>query len=538
MSNRYSPSFLEDIRNRVPISSIIGRSVQWDRKKTKVAKGDFWACCPFHGEKSASFHCEDRKGRYHCFGCGVSGDVFRWMTDRQGMSFGEAVEALAGEAGLPVPQASADAIRRETRRRSLAEIVEAAARFFEDRLWGDGGKAARDYLAQRGLNPELAKRFRLGFAPDDRSALKQFLGKLGVSNEDMAEAGLIKVGEDIPVPYDRFRNRLVFPVIGDKDQVLGFSGRLLSGEGPKYLNSPATPLFDKGRLLYNGPGARKAAWDAEATVVAMEGNIDVITAVGAGFEGACAPMGTALTEEQLLLLWRMAARPIFCFDGDDAGQKAMERAIDVALPLIQPGRSILLARCPKGIDPDDLIRKRGPEAFRMLLAGPQTLAEAIWQAEAGKGLSGPDAVAAASQRLTERVAVIKHPVARKAYADDMAARLRAFRSPRKLLRSNGHSNHSISPSSIRLSHGYHRAPMMLREALMVAAIAGAPDEALDRSDSLAGEAVDRLIVALSSGDVSRCADDIAEARAICAAAGLADVAAGDPEACASMLRGE
>jgi DNA primase len=356
---RFPPHFLDDIRARIPISQVVGRRVSWDKRKSNPGRGDFWACCPFHGEKTPSFHAEDRKGRYHCFGCGVSGDHFTFLVEMEGLSFPDAVAQLAAEAGIPLPERSEEGERQEAKRASLHEVLEKATKFFEASLQAPEGAKARAYLRERELTAEFQKRFRIGYATPSRNALKEHLAGAGISQEQMIEAGLLIAGEDIPVSYDRFRDRVMFPIADFRGKIIAFGGRALSPDAQaKYLNSPETPLFSKSRVLYNGQSAR-AATRKGGHVVVVEGYIDVIACVAAGFEATVAPLGTALTEDQLRLLWQMADEPILCFDGDEAGLKAAFRAIDVALPHLKPGKSLRFALLPKGQDPDDLIRRKG-----------------------------------------------------------------------------------------------------------------------------------------------------------------------------------
>src|SRR5437588_2650967 len=280
-----------------------------------------------------------------------------------GLSFPEAVARLAGMAGLPMPKVSKEAEAREERRKTLHDVVELAAKFFEATLAARAGAKARGYLADRGIEPKMQIRFRVGYAPADRFALKEHLGAQGISAEDMIEAGLLVSGEDIPVPYDRFRDRVMFPITDLRARVVAFGGRALEKDAQaKYLNSPETPLFHKGGTLYNIATARAAAHKG-APVIAVEGYVDVIAMVGAGFEATVAPLGTALTADQLGLLWRMADEPTLCFDGDAAGRRAAYRAADVALPLLRPGKSLRFASLPEGSDPDDLARSGGREAI-------------------------------------------------------------------------------------------------------------------------------------------------------------------------------
>ncbi|MER2635070.1 MAG: DNA primase, partial [Rhizobiaceae bacterium] len=302
---RFETSFLDEIRDRVPISSLIGQRVSWDRRKTNASRGDWWACCPFHGEKSPSFHCEDRKGRYHCFGCGVTGDHFRFLTELDGLSFPEAVERVAEMAGVPLPARDPVSERREKERASLTDVMEMATSFFEQKLQAAEGARARAYLRERGLAPATQAAFRLGYAPDSRNALKEFLASRGVEKAQMDACGLT-VFEDVPVSFDRFRDRIMFPIPDSRGRIIAFGGRAMSADVPaKYLNSPETELFHKSNVLYNFARARKAL-GRDGTVIAVEGYMDVIALAQAGVEGAVAPLGTALTENQLDLLWRMS----------------------------------------------------------------------------------------------------------------------------------------------------------------------------------------------------------------------------------------
>ena len=346
---RFSPSFLDDIRARVPLSSIVGRRVAWDKRKSQPAKGDYWACCPFHGEKSPSFHADDRKGRYYCFGCGASGDHFTFLTELEGLSFPEAVERLAGEAGLAMPARDERAEAEEKRRASLHEVMELACAFFEQNLQSRDGATARGYLGGRSLGPEIQRRFRLGYAKSSRNALKEHLAGKGVPHEDMVAAGLVITGDDIPVSFDRFRDRVMFPITDFRGRIVAFGGRALSADAQaKYLNSPETALFKKGDLLYNGFEARKAAQSA-GTLIVVEGYVDVIAMVTAGFGHTVAPLGTALTEHQLALLWRLTPEPILCFDGDKAGPSCRlpRRRSRHAASDARPQRA-LRPPCPRG----------------------------------------------------------------------------------------------------------------------------------------------------------------------------------------------
>ncbi|RWP91358.1 DNA primase [Mesorhizobium sp.] len=424
---RFPPAFLDEIRDRVPISSVIGQRVAWDRKKTNAPRGDYWACCPFHGEKSPSFHCEDKKGRYHCFGCSVSGDHFKFLTELDGMSFPEAVEKIADMAGVPMPVRDAQEERREKERASLTDVMEMATAFFQERLQGPEGAKARAYLRDRGLTPATQQSFRLGFAPDSRNALKEHLAAKGVPKADIEACGLVRHGDDIPVSYDWFRDRIMFPIPDSRGKIIAFGGRALQPDAlAKYMNSPDTELFHKGNVLYNFARARKALAKG-GTVIAVEGYMDVIALAQAGFENVVAPLGTALTENQLELLWRMAPEPMLCFDGDKAGLKAAWRAADMALPSVQAGRSARFALLPEGKDPDDLVKTEGPDAFRRVLAEARPLVDLLWMRETAGGVfDTPERRAELEKTLRELTSRIRDESLRYHYQQEMRERVLSF----------------------------------------------------------------------------------------------------------------
>ncbi len=424
---RFPDSFLDDIRDRLKISEVVGQRVQFDKKKTNSAKGDFWGCCPFHGEKTPSFHCEDRKGRYYCFGCGASGDHFRFLTELDGIHFHEAVELLANQAGLQVPIMDKREQQREEQRKTLFEVMELASQFFQAKLHEPVGANARAYLRDRGLSPAIQQEFGIGFAPDSRNALKEFLAAKGIEAGQMEACGLVNHGEGIAVYYDKFRGRVMFPIPDSQSRVIAFGGRALSDDAlAKYMNSPETELFHKSNVLYNFAKARKPAYDNKQ-VIAAEGYMDVIALHAAGFANAVAPLGTALTERQMELLWRMHPEPVLCFDGDGAGVKAAHRAVDMALPNIQPGRSVRFAMLPDGKDPDDLIKEDGPEAMREVIDSALPLAQMLWNREIASGIyNTPERRAELQTRMRQIVNSIKDESVRYHYDQDVRERLAGY----------------------------------------------------------------------------------------------------------------
>ena len=419
---RFPAGFLDEIRARLPASEVVGRRVKLRKQGREYA-----GLSPFNAEKTPSFFVNDSKGRWFDFSAGKNGDIFNFLMETEGVSFPEAVERLAGEAGIAMPERDPQAEEREKERASLYDVLELAAKFFEERLQASAGASARGYLLNRGLGPDLQRRFRVGYAGPERGALKQYLAGKGIDQDQMIGAGLLVTGEDIPVSFDRFRERVIFPIADFRGRIVGFGGRALSPDVPaKYLNSPETELFHKGGLLYNGAEARKAAHDA-GTVIAVEGYSDVIQMVGAGFDHTVAPLGTALTERQLEILWRMADEPILCFDGDKAGLRAASRAADLALPLLKPGKSLRFALLPEGEDPDDLIRSGGKEAMAGVIAVARPLVELIWSRETEtRVFDTPERRAALEARLKEIARDIAEESVRRHYIQAFGERIAAF----------------------------------------------------------------------------------------------------------------
>ncbi|MGM4919961.1 DNA primase [Tardiphaga sp. 813_E8_N1_3] len=420
---RFTPQFLDDLRARLPVSEVVSKRV-----KLKKAGREWKGLSPFQQEKSPSFFVNDEKGFYHDFSSGKHGDIINFVMETDGCAFPEAVERLAQMAGVALPAATPDAARHEQRRKTLYDVMDLAAKFFAETLVGRDGARARGYLADRSITPAVQLQFGMGFATENRFALKEYLGAAGIPVPDMIEAGLLIAGDDIPVPYDRFRDRVMFPIADARGRVIAFGGRAMKKDAPaKYLNSPETPLFHKGDNLYNLPMARKAAHDG-APLVVVEGYVDVIAMVGVGFAGAVAPLGTALTENQLQLLWRMADEPILCFDGDKAGQKAAWRAAELALPHLKPGKSLRFALLPEGQDPDDLARSGGRAAIEDVIAASGSLSDLIWAREIGAGdFRTPERRAALEARINELSNGIRDDVVKKYYRQDMTERLqRAF----------------------------------------------------------------------------------------------------------------
>lgn len=423
---RFSAQFLDELKARLPVSEVVGKRVA-----LKKAGREWKGLSPFNKEKTASFFVNDQKMAWFDFSSGKNGNIFDFLMETEGVSFPEAVERLANMAGVALPKYSKEEEARDEKRKSLHEVMELAAKFFEATLQSRAGAKARGYLADRRLEPATQLQFRMGYAPGERYALKEHLGKQGVSVEDMVETGLLISGDEIPVPYDRFRDRVMFPITDFRGRIIAFGGRALDPDAPaKYLNSPETPLFHKGSNLYNGAAARQATHDG-AQLIVVEGYVDVIAMVTAGYPATVAPLGTALTEEQLGLLWKMVDEPILCFDGDKAGQRAAFRALDMALPRLKPGKSVQFALLPEGQDPDDLFRSGGRQAIAEVLSGARGLADMLWTRETqSTALDTPERRAALEARLKEIIRGIGDETVRRYYTDDVTARLRQFMAPK------------------------------------------------------------------------------------------------------------
>jgi DNA primase len=426
---RFPPSFLDELKARLPVSEVA-------RRRVKLVKaGREWkGLSPFSPEKTPSFFVNDQKQAWFDFSSGQNGSIFDFVMLTEGVGFPEAVERLAGMAGLALPTVTPEAEAREKRRATLHDAMELAATFFEEQLQGRAGARARGYLRDRAISEKAQKLFRIGYAPAEKFALRDWLAAKDVPVEVMTESGLLIHGEDIAVPYDRFRDRVMFPIEDARGRVIAFGGRAMEKDVPaKYLNSPETPLFHKGATLYNLHRVRKAAHDG-APVVAVEGYVDVIAMVMAGFPGAVASCGTALTPEQCELLWRMAPEPTLCFDGDRAGRKAAFRALDVALPMLGPDRSFRFALLPEGQDPDDLARAGGPAAIGEVLAQARPLVDLLWgrEVEAAGDLTTPERRAGLERRLDEVTRPIPDEALRRAYREEFVRRLDALlgRGPR------------------------------------------------------------------------------------------------------------
>lgn len=418
-----TPQWKDELRARITLSTVINRTTKLTR-----AGREWKACCPFHNENTPSFYVNDQKGFYHCFGCGAHGDVISWMTEQRGLSFIDACKELAGEAGMEVPAPDPVAAKKAEQRAELIDVTTDAQQWFFDNLRSPGGRAAMKYLTDRGLKPETLAEFGFGYAPESKQALNNALPQF--EDQMLVETGMRIKTED-GTTYDRFRGRVMLPIQDARGRVIAFGGRTLDKRDgvAKYLNSPDTPLFDKGRTLYNLHRASPASRQT-GRVVVVEGYLDVVALAQAGFEDAVAPLGTALTETQLEMLWRMVEVPILCFDGDKAGERAAMRAISRALPLLAPMRSLSIVRLPSGMDPDDLINAQGPRAMGDLLDNPRSLLDALWEGERdAQPLTSPEAKAGLKARLMEHVDTIENKDIQALYRRELLDRFSAFAFP-------------------------------------------------------------------------------------------------------------
>ncbi|MEY3534016.1 MAG: hypothetical protein RI979_2040, partial [Pseudomonadota bacterium] len=436
------PGFLDELRTRVSLSSVVGRKVTWDVRKSNQGKGDMWAPCPFHQEKSASFHVDDRKGYYYCFGCHAKGDALTFIKETENLGFMEAVEVLAREAGMPMPERDARAAQVADRRTQLIAVMDEAVKWFRLQLKTSAAAEARAYLAKRGLSEAAQDRWDIGFAPDGWHGLQLAMKQKGISDDLLVASGLCAKSDKGGEPYDRFRNRIIFPIRDGRGRAISLGGRAMDPkDNAKYLNGPETEIFDKGRNLYNHAPAREAAGKGKPLIVA-EGDMDVIALCEAGFTAAVAPLGTAVTEDQLRLMWRIHDEPIIALDGDAAGIRAALRVVDLALPLLEAGKGLRFAVLPGGQDPDDLIKSQGPQAMQAVIEGAQPMVRLLWQRETeGRVFDSPERKATLDKSLRAALKRIADPSIRAHYGEDIkrlrlelfgqgGARVPAFRGAR------------------------------------------------------------------------------------------------------------
>jgi len=415
-----TPEFIENLRNRVSISRIIGKRVKLVKKGPR-----FIGLCPFHSEKTPSFNVNDDEGFYHCFGCGVSGDAISYLRETDGLDFIEAVRELAGIAGLSMPEIGPLDKSKQERQSNLLSCLDYAADYFQHNLKQKDGIRAQEYLVERGLSEQIIREFRLGYSP--RAGLFAHLQQKGFPEEISKLAGLTGISDRDGGKYDYFRDRVMFPIENRRGQVIAFGARAMGDSQPKYLNSPDSPSFSKKSVLYGWPQARERV-RRKLPLLIVEGYMDVIAVTSSQKAAALAPLGTALTQEQISLVWKLHEEPVLCFDGDKAGQNAADKAIERILPLLEPGKTARIASLPEGQDPDDIIRHQGGDGLMRIISTSASLIDAAWSRKANQyDLSQPEQRAAFWQEIRKLVRTISHNQTRAAFGDEIERRIQTMR---------------------------------------------------------------------------------------------------------------
>ena len=473
--------FLDELRSRICLSDVVGRKVQWDLRKSNQARGDMWAPCPFHQEKTASFHVDDNKGFYYCFGCQAKGDAIGFIKETENVNFIEAVEILASEVGLQMPEFDPKSKEKADRNKILLEIMEQSVNFFRLTLNSNQGKHALEYLKKRGLSSDAIERFEIGFAPADQTTLTQKLIDKGYDLDAIIETGMSVKSDESNRLYDRFRGRIMFPIRDSRGRCIAFGGRSLDPTArAKYLNSPETPLFDKGSNLYNLVSARSAVGRGEPLIVA-EGYMDVIALDSGNFNGAIAPLGTAITEKQLQLMWRISPEPIIALDGDKAGLRAAYRLIDLSLPLLRTGKALRFSIMPEGKDPDDLIRNEGASVFKNLIDEAVPMVDLIWRRETeGKSFDSPERRAGLDKSLSDVIALIKEKNLKNHYRDALFQARRQFFGRQNAGTTEFKNNSRLMPqsdtkSSFLVAADEKTVSAQIRESTVIAVLMNFPE---------------------------------------------------------------
>ncbi|MGB1063551.1 MAG: DNA primase [Paracoccaceae bacterium] len=473
--------FLDELRSRICLSDVVGRKVQWDLRKSNQARGDMWAPCPFHQEKTASFHVDDNKGFYYCFGCQAKGDAIGFIKETENVNFIEAVEILASEVGLQMPEFDPKSKEKADRNKILLEIMEQSVNFFRLTLNSNQGKHALEYLKKRGLSSDAIERFEIGFAPADQTTLTQKLIDKGYDLDAIIETGMSVKSDESNRLYDRFRGRIMFPIRDSRGRCIAFGGRSLDPTArAKYLNSPETPLFDKGSNLYNLVSARSAVGRGEPLIVA-EGYMDVIALDSGNFNGAIAPLGTAITEKQLQLMWRISPEPIIALDGDKAGLRAAYRLIDLSLPLLRTGKALRFSIMPEGKDPDDLIRNEGASVFKNLIDEAVPMVDLIWKRETeGKSFDSPERRSGLDKSLSDAIALIKDKNLKNHYRDALFQARRQFFGRQNARTTEFKNNSRLMPqsdtkSSFLVAADEKTVSAQIRESTVIAVLMNFPE---------------------------------------------------------------
>lgn len=443
--------FMDELRRRVSLSSIISKKTKLINRGNRMV-----GLCPFHQEKTPSFHVRDDEGFYHCFGCGASGDAISFLREQDGLGFMDAIHHLAGLAGLNVPEQKDISPQEKAQRNSMAAMNEDAAVFYQQQLTSPAGNQARRYLSDRQVSPNSLSRYRIGYAP--ANGLLPYLQAKGFTPEDMLAAGLIRKSTRDGSLYDNFRHRLMFPIANPRGEVIAFGGRALDGDQePKYLNSADSPMFHKKQVLYGLKQAREQM-KAGLPVIVAEGYMDVIAIDQFKVAGAVAPLGTALTQDQIMLIWKSAPAPYLCFDGDTAGQRAANKTLARILPILEPGKTVRVMRLEKGQDPDDLLKSGGADAMRSIIDASESLVDALWHSTAADfELNEVEQRAKFWQMMRDYIRQVNNPAMRDSLGDEIHARIQAMRQrPRQNKSGQFHGGttyigrqHALSAKNIR-----------------------------------------------------------------------------------------
>ena len=417
MENTDFYRFLDEVRSKVSIVDVVGAKVKLVRKNR-----EYTGLCPFHNEKTPSFTVNEAKGFYHCFGCGAHGDIIKFEMEANGLPFMDAVTKLANKAGLKVPKFNKENEEEAKHRSSWFEIMELAVGYFEKNLFLPDGAEALNYLTARGFDEDIIKKFRLGYAPDN-NGLRAYLSSKNVSESDMIELGLAVLSEKNSKVYDFFRNRVMIPIIDKRNRTIGFGGRVMGKEEPKYLNSPETPIFNKRKILYNLNYARDKAYEHKRIIV-CEGYMDVIAQSKYGFDYAVAPLGTALTEDQIQEAWKICPEPTLCFDGDSAGIRAAVRSVDRVLPILKPGYSLKYVFLPDKMDPDEFLKSKGAEEYEKAITSTMPLADLLWKKNLqSQPIDTPEQKAKFENNIYEEISKITDEKVRGYYLQDIKSRI-------------------------------------------------------------------------------------------------------------------
>lgn len=487
----FSPEFIEELKRVTSISRILGKFVTWDPKKTKAAKGDYWACCPFHSEKTPSFHATESRGTYYCFSCQEKGNAFTFLQKSQGMSFAEAVKFLAAEANLALPEPTGKEKEQAKKVNYLIKIHEIASGYYRDQLNSSIGKPSLDYLKSRGLKSSTIKDFGIGYAPN-MPELITLLNNSGYSQEQIVEAGLAKHSDNGTGVYTTFRDRIIFPIQDSRGRVIAFGGRAMDPKVPaKYLNSPNTQIFSKGNILYNLHNASALVHEDNPLLV-VEGYMDAIALHQAGFTASVAPLGTAVTAKHLTQLWRLFPLPIFAMDGDEAGIRAAQRIVDLALPFLSPGKSIRFCTLPQGLDPDELIIKRGVQGMRDCLNQSLEFCDFLWASETlGKRFDTLNARTILKDTLNGKIGQIENPVVRNLFKNDLNQRFfdnyirrSSNKAGLKKLKPTGHLSRKVKESLTPDDKTTKDSEFYLLEALIVSLCLHYPEIIDDSIDEI------------------------------------------------------